>query len=149
MHYSWFFKVVTAKKTFTEQEKIRLARIKSCEKYAKVKKIYDQDSVTRCATFMTIVFAYESNFWKSDLCLNNFNCFGVRGNGVEYPAWFIKFKNYDEANDFFAKKYFKYHYKKKVSDFVNSWSMTDRESYKNFFKMNFKKIFKEISNLRK
>ena len=149
IYINYFYLKTEAKKVYTEQEKIRLSRIKACEKYAKVKKIYWQNSVTRCATFMTVVFAYESNFWKSNICLNRKNCFWMKWNWVEYPAGFINFRNFDEANNFFAKKYFKYHYKKKVEDFVYSWSMTDRQSYIYFFRKNYQKIYSEIENLRK
>ena len=149
IYINYFYLKTEAKKVYTEQEKIRLSRIKACEKYAKVKKIYWQNSVTRCATFMTVVFAFESNFWKSNICLNRKNCFGMKWNWIEYPAGFINFKNFDEANNFFAKKYFQFHYKKKVEDFVYSWSMTDRQSYIYFFRENYQKIYSEIEILRK
>ncbi|RKW20851.1 hypothetical protein D8B46_08715 [Candidatus Gracilibacteria bacterium] len=148
IYLNYFVKKSEARKDFTLQEKIRIERLKSCQKYAKIEKIYGQDAVVRCATFATIVFAFESDFGKSWLCQNQKNCYGIKGNGIEYPAGFINFKNFDEANNFFAKKYFQFHYKKKVEDFVYSWSMTDRKSYIYFFNKNYQKIYSEIENVK-
>ena len=148
-------KVVVAKKETTtkvkntEQEKIRLSRIESCQKYAKIEKIYWQDAVVRCATSATIVFAFESDFWKSNICLNRKNCFWMKWNWVEYPTGFINFKNFEKWNEYFAKKYFQFHYKKKVPEFVRSWSMTDRDAYISFFNVNYKKIYNENLKLKK
>jgi len=148
IYLNYFVKKSEARKDFTLQEKIRIERLKSCQKYAKIEKIYWQDAVVRCATFATIVFAFESDFWKSNICLNRKNCFWMKWNWVEYPTGFINFRNFDEANNFFAKKYFQFHYKKKVEDFVYSWSMTDRKSYIYFFNKNYQKIYSEIENLK-
>ena len=148
IYLNYFVKKSEARKDFTLQEKIRIERLKSCQKYAKIEKIYWQDAVVRCATFATIVFAFESDFWKSNICLNRKNCFWMKWNWVEYPTDFINFRNFDEANNFFAKKYFQFHYKKKVEDFVYSWSMTDRKSYIYFFNKNYQKIYSEIENLK-
>ena len=149
IYLNYFVKKSEARKDFTLQEKIRIERLKSCQKYAKIEKIYWQDAVVRCATFATIVFAFESDFWKSNICLNRKNCFWMKWNWVEYPTGFINFRNFDEANNFFAKKYFQFHYKKKVPEFVRSWSMTDRQSYIYFFRENYQKIYSEIEILRK
>lgn len=148
IYLNYFVKKSEARKDFTLQEKIRIERLKSCQKYAKIEKIYWQDAVVRCATFATIVFAFESDFWKSNICLNRKNCFWMKWNWVEYPTGFINFRNFDEANNFFAKKYFQFHYKKKVEDFVYSWSMTYRKSYIYFFNKNYQKIYSEIENLK-
>lgn len=148
IYLNYFVKKSEARKDSTLQEKIRIERLKSCQKYAKIEKIYWQDAVVRCATFATIVFAFESDFWKSNICLNRKNCFWMKWNWVEYPTGFINFRNFDEANNFFAKKYFQFHYKKKVEDFVYSWSMTDRKSYIYFFNKNYQKIYSEIENLK-
>lgn len=148
IYLNYFVKKSEARKDFTLQEKIRIERLKSCQKYAKIKKIYWQDAVVRCATFATIVFAFESDFWKSWLCQNQKNCYWIKWNWIEYPAGFINFKNFEKWNEYFAKKYFQFHYKKKVKDFVYSWSMTDRQSYIYFFNKNYQKIYSEIENLK-
>ena len=131
------------------QDKIRIERLKSCQKYAKTQKIYDQDAIVRCATFATIVFAFESDFWKSWLCQNRKNCYWMKGNWIEYPKWFITFSSFEKWNEYFAKKYFQFHYKKKVPDIVRSWSMTDRDAYISFFNVNYKKIYNENLKLKK
>ena len=149
IYLNYFVKKSEAKKDFTLQDKIRIERLKSCQKYAKIKKIYDQDAVVRCATFATIVFAFESDFWKSWLCQNQKNCYWIKWNWIEYPKWFITFPTFEKWNEYFAKKYFQFHYKKKVPDFVRSWSMTDRDAYISFFNVNYKKIYNENLKLKK
>lgn len=151
LNWWWFVTIwkVEAKWTLTDGEKIRLERLESCKKYAHINKIYWQEADVRCATFMTLVFAYESNFGKSDMCKNLKNCFWIKGNWVDTPAGFIKFKTYKEAKEYFAKKYFQWHYKKKINVFVNNWSMTDRQSYTLFFTKNYWQIYNEILKLKK
>lgn len=149
---------VDAKKNLTLQEKIRISRLQACQKFAKVEKIYDQDSVTRCATFATIVFAFESNFWRSSMCLRKKNCYGMKGNWAEYPAGFITFPTFEKWNEYFAKKYFQFHYKKKIDTFIKWrcsnwvctwwWSETDQDAYIDFFKKNYKKNYEEILDLK-
>ena len=149
IYLNYFVKKSEARKDFTLQEKIRIERLKSCAKYAQVEKIYSQDAIVRCATFATIVFAFESDFWKSWLCQNQKNCYWIKWNWIEYPKWFITFPTFEKWNEYFAKKYFQFHYKKKVSDFVRSWSMTDRDAYISFFNVNYKKIYNENLKLKK
>lgn len=149
IYLNYFVKKSEARKDFTLQEKIRIERLKSCQKYAKTQKIYDQDAIVRCATFATIVFAFESDFWKSWLCQNQKNCYWIKWNWIEYPKWFITFPTFEKWNEYFAKKYFQFHYKKKVPDFVRSWSMTDRDAYISFFNVNYKKIYNENLKLKK
>ena len=149
IYLNYFVKKSEAKKDFTLQDKIRIERLKSCQKYAKTQKIYDQDAIVRCATFATIVFAFESDFWKSWLCQNRKNCYWMKGNWIEYPKWFITFSSFEKWNEYFAKKYFQFHYKKKVPDIVRSWSMTDRDAYISFFNVNYKKIYNENLKLKK
>ena len=149
IYLNYFVKKSEARKDFTLQEKIRIERLKSCQKYAKIEKIYWQDAIVRCATFATIVFAFESDFWKSWLCQNQKNCYWIKWNWIEYPKWFITFPTFEKWNEYFAKKYFQFHYKKKVPDFVISWSMTDRDAYISFFNVNYKKIYNENLKLKK
>lgn len=149
IYLNYFVKKSEAKKDFTLQDKIRIERLKSCQKYAKIEKIYWQDVIVRCATFATIVFAFESDFWKSWLCQNQKNCYWMKGNWIEYPKWFITFSTFEKWNEYFAKKYFQFHYKKKIPEFVRSWSMTDRDAYISFFIVNYNKIYKENLKLKK
>ena len=149
IYLNYFVKKSEARKDFTLQEKIRIERLKSCAKYAQVEKIYSQDAIVRCATFATIVFAFESDFWKSWLCQNQKNCYWIKWNWIEYPKWFITFPTFEKWNEYFAKKYFQFHYKKKIPEFVRSWSMTDRDAYISFFNVNYKKIYNENLKLKK
>ena len=149
IYLNYFVKKSEARKDFTLQEKIRIERLKSCQKYAKIEKIYWQNAIVRCATFATIVFAFESDFWKSWLCQNQKNCYWIKWNWIEYPKWFITFSSFEKWNEYFAKKYFQFHYKKKIPEFVRSWSMTDRDDYISFFSKNFKKIYNENLKLKK
>lgn len=149
IYLNYFVKKSEARKDSTLQEKIRIERLKSCQKYAKIEKIYWQDAIVRCATFATIVFAFESDFWKSWLCQNQKNCYWIKWNWIEYPKWFITFPTFEKWNEYFAKKYFQFHYKKKVPEFVRSWSMTDRDAYISFFNVNYKKIYNENLKLKR
>lgn len=149
IYLNYFVKKSEARKDFTLQEKIRIERLKSCAKYAQVEKIYNQDAIVRCSTFATIVFAFESDFWKSWLCQEKKNCYWMKGNWIEYPKWFITFSTFEKGNEYFAKKYFQFHYKKKIPEFVRSWSMTDRDAYISFFIVNYNKIYKENLKLKK
>ena len=106
--------------------------------------IYDQLPVIRCATYMTLVYSYESNYWTSRKCKEQNNCLGMKWNWVNHPAWFITFDTEREAREWFANRYFKFHYKKKINQFVNSWSMTDRETYKQFMRQRSGKTYSDL-----
>lgn len=134
------------------QDQIRINRLKSCENaykesWIKDKFIYKQLMVVRCATYSTLIYAYESNFWQSYKCINNKNCYWIKWNWYDTPAWFLTFDTYEQGRDYFAKKYFKWHYKKKINTFVNDWSMTERYIYKQFMFNNYTKIYKELEYL--
>jgi hypothetical protein len=104
--------------------------------------IYGQLPVVRCATFATLVYAYESNYWVSNICKTQKNCYWMKKN------WeFITFNSYDDWTKYFAEKYFQWHYKKTISVFVRDWSMTDREEYTYFITFNFWKVYQELENL--
>ena len=140
------------KKTYSVQNKIRQERIEACataykDSWLTDMYIYNQLPVVRCATYMTIVYVFESNFWKSKMCKENKNCYWITGNGIDTPSWFLKFKSYKKWNEYFAKKYFQFHYKKSYSTFVNHWSTTDRDEYKAFFKQKYTKIYSEIEKI--
>ena len=134
------------------KDKIRLERLEICEKAYKKTNInnmfiYEQLPVVRCATYMTLVYAYESNFGKSNMCRTTRNCFGIKWNWYDTPKWFLTFKTEREWREYFAKKYFQWHYKKKINDFVNSWSETDQATYKQFMYNNYWSIYRETEYL--
>ena len=143
---------------------IREARIKACEEgYERNKKrvneIYlhkEQDPITRCATFMTLVYAYESWFGKSRRCMEDFNCFWIKqttfNTWIPATIWDNRFKiyrNYDDWNRDFAILYFRFHFNKNIEEFVNSRSLTDRETYIDFKRKRFLSLYNDLKKLWK
>ena len=130
-------------------ELIRWKRYEACENEYRLSKDFvdkryihtEQDPVARCSTFMTLVFAFESWYGKSERCLRDKNCFWIKWNWIDTPAWFLTFKTYDEWNRYFAKKYFRWHFNKNIDVFVHSWTMTDRKVYTEFMKDNYWGIY--------
>ena len=146
-----FGKLEIKAKELNIKDKIRIERINICsEEFKKswIKKeyIYGQYIVLRCATYMTLVYWFESNFWKSKKCRIQKNCFWIKWNGVSTPRWFLSFKTETQARKYFAKKYFKFHYKKKINTFVNNRSMTDRPHYKAYMRSKFIYIYNDLLN---
>lgn len=134
------------------QDKIRLERLEVCQKaykdsWIKDKFIYKQLMVVRCANYMTLVYAFESDFWKSRMCLQDKNCFWIKWNWVDTPMWDLKFKTFTEGREYFAKKYFKWHYKKKINTFVHDRAMWNRQVYISFMYQNYTKIYKELEHM--
>lgn len=131
----------------TYLDQVRLERIEACniasQEYAEwIKDRYihrQQDPVLRCATFMHLVYAYESWWWTSPRCQNDMNCFWIKqptynpfrwiSYWVRYPGRFIIFENKQDANLVFARLYFRWHMNKTIPVFINWWSMTDRDTY--------------------
>jgi len=135
---------------------IREARYKACfiaskeqKKHIQEKYIHlNQNVIIRCATYMTLIFAYESNYWKSDKCKNNKNCFWIKR--TTYDTWinykldnnnFKIYKFYQDWNLDFARLYMRFHLNKTSSEFVNSRSATDRNTYINFIKKRYWKVY--------
>lgn len=134
------------------QNKIRLERLEICEEAYKNSWIneqflYEQIPAVRCATYMTLIYAFESNFWKSEKCVNQKNCHGMKWNWYDTPKWFLIFNSFTDWRKYFAKKYFRWHYKKNIRTFVYNWSMTDQEVYTEFVTTRYWKIYNELENL--
>lgn len=134
------------------QDKIRLERLEVCQEAYKnswINKqfIYWQIPAVRCAAYLTLIYAYESWFWKSQKCIEKQNCWWIKWNWTDTPRWFLKFNTYEDWRKYFAKKYFQWHYKKNIKNFVYSRSMTDRETYINFMKQKYWKIYWELEYL--
>ena len=132
--------------------KIRLERLISCENalnksWIQELFIYEQSLVVRCATYSTLIYAYESGYGQSQKCKLQKNCYGMKWNWVDKPAWFITFDSYKAGRDWFSYKYFQWHYKKKINTFVNNWSMTERDTYKQFMWKNYTNIYNELERL--
>jgi len=134
------------------QDKIRLERLEVCQNAYKNSWIneqflYWQVPAVRCATYMSLIYAYESNFGKSRKCIEDKNCHWIKWNWYDTPRGFLRFETYREWREYFAKKYFKWHYKKNVSKFVYSWSITDRNTYINFVSSKYWNVYKELEYL--
>lgn len=134
------------------RNEIRLERLEVCQEAIENSDIqerimYKQILAVRCATYMWLVYAYESDFGKSRKCVEDKNCWGIKWNWYDTPAGFLKFGTYKEGRRYFAKKYFQWHYKKKINTFVNNWSMTDRATYKSFMWDRYSTMYKELEYL--
>lgn len=136
----------------TLQDKIRLSRLRICQeeyKNAEIGKkyIHEQIPAVRCATYMTLVYSFESDFGKSRMCKEEKNCMWMTGNWIDTPTWFLTFKTYQEWERYFAQKYWKWHYKKKINTFVNDWSTTHRKEYKQFLNSKYDNTYRELEQL--
>lgn len=134
------------------KDKIRLDRLKACEDQYKLSEIreqfiYDQVPTARCATYMGLIYAFESWFWTSRRCTKDNNCFGIKWNWYDTPAWFLKFNTEQEGREYFAKKYWQWHYKKDINTFVRNWSMTDQDIYVEFVKNRYWNMYREVEYL--
>ena len=141
-------------------DSIRADRVNACERayneyqeHIQDKYIHlAQDPVLRCATYMHLVYAYESGFGTSNRCRNTNNCFGIKQmTNREVVDWinhriadnrFLKFDNKKDANLVFARLYFKFHMNKNISQFVYDWSMTDRWTYISFMRERFTDVYR-------
>jgi hypothetical protein len=101
----------------------------------------------RCATYMTLVYAFESDFWQSRMCKQDKNCMWLMGNWIDTPAWFLTFEKYEDSEKYFAQKYWKWHYKKKINTFVIHWSTTHQQEYKAFLNSKYDDTYKELEQL--
>ena len=131
---------------------IRTERLDICQtayKNSEINKqfIHWQIPAVRCATYMSLIFAYESGYGKSAKCVKTNNCFWLKWNWYDTPKGFLHFKTQTEGREYFAKKYFKWHYKKDIKTFVHNWSMTDQKIYTTFVKDRFWKFHNEIEKL--
>jgi len=146
---SWLILIWWAKLYAYADNSIRDNRLKICEEeYEKQKEWVDsryihksQDIIKRCATYSTLIKAFESNYWKSRKCIKTKNCHWLKWNWIDTPAWFLKFKTYEEWERYFAKKYFRWHFNKTINVFVRNWSMTDQNVYISFVKNKYWDIY--------
>ena len=134
------------------QEGIRQERLAICESEYKKSEIneqfiYKQVPAVRCATYMTLIYAFESDFWKSNKCIEKKNCHWMKWNGRDHPAGFINFGTYTEGREWFANRYWKWHYKKNVNTMIRWWSMTDQDVYVNYVESNYWKVYMELERL--
>lgn len=134
---------------FSARSYTREQRLEVCHEAYKASGIgkmylYEQLPVVRCATYMSLVYAYESDFGQSRRCREDRNCWGMKGNGVDTPPWFLIFQTEKEWREYFAKKYFQWHYKKKIEQFVYGWSTTDRATYISFMRERYRDLYLDL-----
>jgi hypothetical protein len=115
---------------------------------------------------MSLVYAYESWFWQSRMCLQDYNCFWIKEptykwvlKDINYNIWWNRFlilENFDDNNLLFARLYYRWHLNKSIEVFVNWWSHTDQGSYINFMKNNYNHfitewqlLINELKNVKK
>lgn len=104
----------------------------------------DQDIVKRCATYMTLIYAFESNYGQSYKCTQHKNCYWLKGNWVDTPAWFLIFNTHQAWDRYFALKYMQWHFNKNIYTFVHNWSMTDQKVYTKFVQDRYWNIYNNL-----
>jgi hypothetical protein len=102
---------------------------------------------------MSLVYAYESWFWQSRMCLQDYNCFWIKEptykwvlKDINYNIWWNRFlilDSFDDNNLLFARLYYRWHLNKSIEVFVNWWSMTDQGSYIKFMRDNYNHFINE------
>lgn len=143
---------VSATTPLSIRDQIRLDRLESCQEAYKESEIneqflYKQIPAVRCATYSTLIMAFESNYGQSKKCIEQKNCHGMKGNGYDTPRGFLTFNTYREWRDYFSKKYFQWHYKKDIKTFVHNWSMTDQAVYTKFVEDRYWLVYNELETL--
>ena len=152
---------------FTIVDLVRADRIIACERaYNEYQEhIQDryihwkQDPVIRCATYMHLIFAYESWFGTSNMCSQNNNCFGIKlptynfaKDDIWFDIWAGRFLIFNDRQDWnlaFARLYYKFHLNKTINQFVSGWSMTDRWTYIHFMTINYWDIYDLYTKIKK
>lgn len=137
-----------------EINKARVNRINAClQAYEDVKPTTyqhkDQNLITRCATYATLVYAYESGYGKSRKCTEQKNCYGIKQGGK-----FVTYKTYEDGDYAFAWYYMKWHLNKNAWRFIRGyhmdgrwqygWSQTDVYTYIDFISKNYWEVYNNI-----
>lgn len=119
----------------------------------------EQNIISRCATYATLVYAFESNYGQSTHCKEKYNCYGLQSGTARYEGdRIIKFKSYEEADLFFATKYMRWHANKNAKTFIwgfwnnktnnwhYGWCTGNREPYVNFINKNYWSVYNNIDS---
>ena len=150
----------------TKRDVIREARMKACataywEYQDRIKERYihtDQNWIVRCFAYMSIVYAKETWFWNSRMCVQDNNChwlkqmtYDIR---IPYTVWnnrFVIFQNPEDSNLAFARLFARFHMNKNADVFVKwvwvnwqrvwAYSQTDQDTYVKFIQDNFQKFY--------
>jgi hypothetical protein len=142
------------------QDYSRKIRLETCERTQKeILWSVKEELTLHCATLLTLKTAYESNYMKSSMCLNQLNCVWLKWIRWDWTYWFLTFKSIYQANLYYWEKFFLYHYKKsnftliygfKQNDWSYKfwWSTTDMQTYVKFLDDNYNRVYKEINLLK-
>jgi len=137
----------------------RMQRLEACERMQIEKlEISDQKKTLHCATIMTLITAFESDFMKSNRCMNDNNCMWLKGKRPNRSYWFLTFDNHYDWNIYFAEKWFTYHHPKSIHTLIwgyeqadwsykYGWSTTDQAIYVAFIKDKYSSVYKDLQNL--
>lgn len=135
-------------------DKVRQERIDICKiSYEKLKDkvINHKNVVERCATMMTLQYAYESGHGKSSRCTKGNNCFGIKHNKrdrcIKNPDWFCTFKSQKEWSYDYAEMFYKhYEWYKTVWAYLHAYSPDGNMSYHAFVKARYDNTLKYFLN---
>lgn len=140
--------------TFTDQDNARLERIAICEEmYEKHKdRITNKnDVVIRCATMMTLQYAFESGHGKSKKCVYQKNCYWIKNNKrdrcIKSNNWFCTYSAQIEWSRDYAEMFMK-HYEgyKSVTAYLHVYSPDGNNSYHKFVLSKYKTTFEWFKN---
>lgn len=140
MHNNWI------QEELSIQDKIRKERLEVCED-AFINSWIEKNktnNILNCATMMTLVYAFESNYWTSRMCIQSKNCYWMKGNWIDTPKWNLKFSSFREWSEYFAKKFFDFHYLKTIKVFVYNWAEGNRIPYIDFIESKYSSIYEEL-----
>jgi len=154
------------------RDTIREARFEACQQAYNeykdwIEKRYihtNQNWVARCATYSTLVFAKETWFWQSRMCLQDNNCHWIKQPTydirIDYIIWnnrFLIFNNKDDSNLAFARLYARFHMNKISDTFVRwvwhnwqrvgAYSLTNQDTYVQFISDRYWETYEYFINL--
>lgn len=102
------------------------------------KKVVNHDLIVeRCATMLTLNFAFESGRWKSRLCREQFNCTGIKNNRRDrciktkggFCAYSAPIEWYRDWAEMYIKHYSGY---KTIKEYLNVYDPTHHWTYYTF-----------------
>lgn len=141
-------------KTFSAQDNARLERIAICqEMYDKHKDriTYEDNVVIRCATMMTLQYAFESGHGKSKKCVNQRNCYGIKNNKrdrcIKSSNWFCTYSAQIEWSRDYAEMFMK-HYEgyKSLKWYLGVYSPDGNTAYHKFVISKYPATFEWFKN---
>lgn len=134
----------------TTLDKVRQERKVICQEvYEKLKDkvINHKNVVERCATMMTLQYAYESGHGKSLRCTKGNNCFWIKHNKrdrcIRNTDWFCTFKSQKEWSYDYAEMFYK-HYEgyRSIEAYLHAYSPDGNKSYHSFVKSKYNTTLK-------